>query len=174
MSVTKTSEILLARLAEGLDTTAQMTQVLLSDLKESEGDFAAMKTELNILKENVKGLSDLVRDGGTSSLLAKIIQVEESIKTIKKWIDNHIDVHQRMKIETVDIKKRILDIETKLIIIEKTIKEIEDSSKEEEKKTNWNLILIKLIIFALILAGLRYVANSYSLWIFILSFLQNF
>lgn len=164
VTATKSNEILLARLAEGLDSTAQMTQALLSDLKESESDFAAMKTELNILKEHVKGLSDLVKDGGTSSLLAKIVQVEESISNIRKWVDNHVDVHQRVKADAIDIKKQIQDIETRLKIVESTIKEIEESQKQEVEKTSWNSILIKLMIIALVLAGLGYAASSYSPW----------
>jgi proteic killer suppression protein len=100
-----TSEILLARLAEGLDSTAKMTQALLSDLRESEADFAAMKTELNILKENVKGLAELVRDGGTSSILTKVALIEQSIDTIKKWMDNHVDVHGRMTFQSKKFEK---------------------------------------------------------------------
>lgn len=168
VTATKSNEILLTRLAEGLDKTAQMTQALLSDLKESESDFAAMKTELNILKEHVKGLSDLVKDGGTSSLLAKIVQVEESISNIRKWVDNHVDVHKRVKTDAIDIKKQIQDIETRLKIVESTIKEIAESQKQEVEKTSWNSILIKLMIIALVLAGLGYAASSYSPWFFIL------
>lgn len=159
MSETKTNEILLARLAEGLDSTAQLTQALLSDLKESEDDFAVMKTELNILKENVQGLSDLVRDGGTTSLLTKIALVEQSISNIKKWVDNHVDVHQRLKTELSDIKEQILNIETRLSFVELTIKEIEKNQEKERKKSKANTMMIGAIIIVF-LVGLGYLLNS--------------
>jgi len=131
--MTNTSEILLARLAEGLDSTAKMTQALLSDLRDSEADFAAMKTELNILKENVKGLSEVVRDGGTSSILTRVALIEQSLDNIKKWLDNHVDVHQRMKKDFTEFRNQITEIERRLQNAESTLKQIEDDEKEREK-----------------------------------------
>lgn len=130
---TNTSEILLARLAEGLDSTAKMTQALLSDLRESEADFAAMKTELNILKENVKGLSELVRDGGTSSILTRVALIDQSIENIKKWMDNHIDVHQRSKKDFSEIRDQLSEIDRRLRNVEQTISEIEEDAKEQDR-----------------------------------------
>lgn len=131
--INTTSEILLARLAEGLDSTAKMTQALLSDLRESEADFAAMKTELNFLHENVRGLSDLIRDGGTSSLLTRVALIEQNIDNIKKWMDNHVDVHQRSKREINDIKKKISEIEYRLSAIETTLREIDEEHEEQNR-----------------------------------------
>ena len=132
--LTNTSEILLARLAEGLDATAKMTQALLSDLRESETDFAAMKTELNILKENVHGLSELVRDGGTSSILTRVALIEQNIENIKKWMDDHVDVHQRLKGEFSEIQEKFSEIERRLFSVEDTLREIEDETKEAERE----------------------------------------
>lgn len=134
MVAPNTSEILLARLAEGLDSTAKMTQALLSDLRESEADFAAMKTELNILKENVKGLAELVRDGGTSSILTKVALIEQSIDTIKKWMDNHVDVHGRMKNDFVDVRNQLSEIEHRLGTVELTLQQIERDTREKERE----------------------------------------
>lgn len=130
----KTSDILLARLADGLDSTAKMTQALLSDLRESETDFAAMKAELNILKENVKGLAELVRDGGTSSILTKVALIEQSIDSIKKWMDNHVDVHGRMKKDFADIRDQLTEIERRLGTVELTLQQIEREAKEKERE----------------------------------------
>jgi|SRR5690606_13072033 len=150
----KTNEILLARLAEGLDSTAQLTQALLSDLRESEGDFVAMKTELSILKENVQSLSNLVKDGGTSSLLTKIALVEQNIANIKQWVDNHFDVHQRLKTDASEIRKQILDIENRLSFVELTVKEIKKNQEYEMKKSKTNFIMI--VVTMIVLVGLGY------------------
>jgi DNA repair exonuclease SbcCD ATPase subunit len=134
MVAPNTSEILLARLAEGLDSTAKMTQALLSDLRESEADFAVMKTELNILKENVKGLAELVRDGGTSSILTKVALIEQSIDNIKKWMDNHIEVHGRMKKDFVDVRNQLSEIERRLGTVELALQQIERETREKERE----------------------------------------
>lgn len=128
-----TSDILLARLADGLDSTAKMTQALLSDLRESEADFAAIKTEVNIIKENVKGLSELVRDGGTSAILTRVALVEQSIKNIQHWLDNHVDVHQRMKKDFSEIRNQLSEIERRLGAVENTIRQLQDNDKERER-----------------------------------------
>jgi DNA repair exonuclease SbcCD ATPase subunit len=135
----ETSDILLARLAEGLDSTAKMTQALLSDLRESEADFASMKTELSFLKENVKGLSELVRDGGTSSILTRVALIEQNIDNIKKWMDNHVDVHQRVKKEFTNIKAQISELEKRLSSIEGLVNEIEKDNEEQERVSRINM-----------------------------------
>jgi len=140
MPENNTSEILLARLAEGLDSTAKMTQALLSDLRESEADFAAMKAELNILKENVKGLSELVRDGGTSSILTRVALIEQNIENIKKWMDNHVDVHQKMKKDFTEIRDRLSQIEGRLASIEETLREIEEETHEREREQRDSIV----------------------------------
>lgn len=133
-SNTGLSDILLARLTEGLDSTAQMTQALLQDLRESEADFAAVKTELNLLKENVKGLSEVLRDGGASAIVTRVALIEQNIDTIKKWMDNHVDVHQRAKKDFSDILSQIFDIEKRLSSVEKIILEMQLKDEEQEKQ----------------------------------------
>jgi hypothetical protein len=134
MGETNNSDILLARLADGLDSTAKMTQALLSDLRESEADFASVKTELNILKENVKGLSQIIRDGdGTSSILTRVALIEQNIENVKKWMDNHIDVHQIHKKDISDTRNYVIEIDKRLKAVEDIIKEIKDKEFEAEK-----------------------------------------
>lgn len=133
MPETESSDILLARLAEGLDSTAKMTQALLSDLRESEADFAAMKTELNILKENVRGLSELIRDGGASAILTRVALIEQNIENIKAWMDNHVDVHHRLKKDFSEIRDQITRMEARLASVESAIREMEEAEREKEK-----------------------------------------
>jgi chromosome segregation ATPase len=132
--ILNTSEILLARLAEGLDSTAKMTQALLSDLREGEADFAAMKTELNILKDNVKGLAELVRDGGASSILTKVALIEQNIDNIKKWIDCQANVQVQKKKDFDDVQNQLADIEYRLGVVELTLKQIKDNAAELERE----------------------------------------
>lgn len=142
--MTDTSEILLARLADDLDSTAKMTQELLSDLREGEVDFAVMKTELNILKDNVQKLSSLIKEGdGTISIITKVAIIEQDIKNINKWIDNHIDIHQNLNNEISDIITCTNEFEKRLIILEQSIKsiiqDIECSYREKMESINKEL-----------------------------------
>ena len=130
---TSSSELLLNRLSEGLDGTTKMVQSLLLDLKDSEIDFASMKTELSILKENVKGLSEVIRDGGTSSILTRCALIEQNVDNIKKWMDNHVDIHQRVKRDFTELRNQIQDIEHRLSHLEDCAKAQEEADKEAEK-----------------------------------------
>ena len=110
---TTSQDILLARLAEGLDSTAKLTQALLSDLRDSETDFAAFKAELNILKENVKSLSQLIREGdGTSSLLTRVAIIEHRLDNLEELFREMEDQKkEEARITQVSINRE-LDVET--------------------------------------------------------------
>lgn len=188
MPETNNSEILIGRLAEGLDAISKMTQALLSDLRESEADFAAMKTELNILKENVKSLSEVIRDGGTSSILTRVALIEQNIENIKQWIDNHVDVHSRTKKDFSEVRNQLSEIELRLTAVEKTLQVIENDAKEQERarrvsidreldyvhekkknddkvRSEWRSTFVKIVAAIIIgILGLvgGYLANSYT------------
>lgn len=89
---------------------------------------------MNILKENVRGLSELVRDGGTSSILTRVALIEQNIENIKKWMDNHVDVHQRMKKDFSEVRDQISEIERRLANVEQTLQEIEEEAHEKERE----------------------------------------
>ncbi len=68
-----------------LEATADLVQKVLSDLRENEIDFVAIKTELRILCENVKEISSIIRDGdGGVSLVTKVALLEQRIKELEK------------------------------------------------------------------------------------------
>lgn len=137
---TTASDFVLERLAENLDSTSKLTTALLTEIRESEADFASIKTELGILRENVKGLSAIIRDGnGATSLLTKIALMEQKFETIDKWISNHVDVHQRSKKELNNQKETSDEINKRLSDVEKSWYAYKDKldrkiADEEEKQ----------------------------------------
>lgn len=137
---TTASDFVLERLAENLDSTSKLTTALLTEIRESEADFASIKTELGILRENVKGLSAIIRDGnGATSLLTKIALMEQKFETIDKWISNHVDVHQRSKKELNNQKETSDEISKRLSDVEKSWYAYKDKldrkiADEEEKQ----------------------------------------
>lgn len=129
-----TNDILFERLAEGLDSTSKLTHALLSEIRESESDFAVIKSELSTLRENVKSLSEIIKEGnGSTSILTKIALFEQRLLSIDKWIDDHSNIHQNNKLEILQIKDHIKDINIKMIQLEKEINSINEKEKEEAK-----------------------------------------
>jgi chromosome segregation ATPase len=136
MAESKTAnELMFEKLAEGLDSTSQLTHALLTEIRESEADFAAIKTELAILRENVKSLSNIVREGnGATSLLTKIALIEQRIDSIDKWMDNHADSHRSLKLEIGTIKEEIDDLQKSTDAVEKSVEQIWSKIEESEKE----------------------------------------
>jgi phage terminase small subunit len=129
------NELMFEKLAEGLDSTSKLTHALLTEIRESEADFAAIKTELAILRENVKGLSNIVREGnGATSLLTKIALIEQRIESVDKWMDNHVDSHQRIKNEISDVKEDIEAIEKSNTSIKQAVEQIQKKLEEDERE----------------------------------------
>jgi septal ring factor EnvC (AmiA/AmiB activator) len=113
---------MLDRLAEGLDGTAKLTHALLSQLRESEADFATIKTELSVLQETVKSLSMIVREGnGAMSLITKIALIEQKNVTTDNWLENHLDVHHHIKGDLTALDKAIENLESKLSKLEAVV-----------------------------------------------------
>ena len=130
-----THELMFEKLADGLDSTTNLTRALLSEIKESEGDFAAIKTELTILRENVKGLSSIVREGnGETSLITKMALIEKEVKDISKWTDNHIDIHQRSKQSISSLKDSFESLEKRLEKLETSFKDYKNKIDSNERK----------------------------------------
>jgi chromosome segregation ATPase len=136
MVASKTAnDLMFERLADGLDSTSKLTHALLTEIRDSEADFASIKTELAILRENVKGLSTIIREGnGATSLLTKIALIEQKLETIDKWVDSHVDVHQRVKGEISKLKDFIDELEDRIQSIEKEIELLKEKERERLDK----------------------------------------
>lgn len=136
------------KLAEGLDSTSKLTTALLTEIRESEADFAAIKTELAILRENVKGLSFIIREGdGATSLITKIALIEQKLDTIDKWLDNHVDVHQRAKTEIATLKGHVEDLTSRLTALEKELQEVVQKLEREEEDERISIVRQQELVF---------------------------
>lgn len=109
----------LEKLASGLEYTSKLAQSLLHEIKESEKDFAVVKTELSIIHETVKSLSKIVREGnGEMSLLTKAALLSDKIQQLQKDFDIADTKHD--------------SIDKRLILLERDfseLKEIDDNEK---------------------------------------------
>lgn len=139
MATRNSNDLILEKLADGLDSTASLTKALLSEIRESEADFATIKTELSILRENVKCLSEIICDGkGSKSIITSVALIEQNIQTINKWLESHITIHQTIKSDYDQLQFDLNDIQNKLDNIEKMIDSLQMHRIEDEKKIKLN------------------------------------
>jgi chromosome segregation ATPase len=130
-----TNDLFLERLAEGLDSTSKLTHALLSEIRDSEADFASIKTELSILRENVKGLSEIVREGnGATSILTRIALIEARIQNIEKWMETHIDLHQEENADVSKAQEQLKDLDKKIAALTSVVNELKSHADDIEKK----------------------------------------
>lgn len=109
----------LEKLAHGLESTSRLAQALLHEIKESEADFAAVKTELAILRDNVKSLSKIVREGnGEMSMLTKIALMDQEIRNLIRSIDGQKGIHESLSRDIISIQRSVEDINKRLSLLE--------------------------------------------------------
>lgn len=76
---------LIEKFIKDLEATSDQVQRLLDTVRASELDFAAIKTELRILCENVKDISFLLRGGdGSVSIVTRFALLEQKVKELEK------------------------------------------------------------------------------------------
>ena len=135
MSESKNKEIMLQKLAEGIDSTSRLTTALLDEIRDSEADFSAVKTELSILRENVKGLSSIVQEGnGATSLITQMALIQQKIENIDKWVEGHVQKHRAIKVSYESVEDQIREIDQRLAQVETFITEQINEKKLREKE----------------------------------------
>lgn len=86
---------LIEKFIKDLDATSDQIQKLLDTVRLSELDFAAIKTELRILCENVKDLSRILRGGdGSVSIVTQVALLEQRIKELEEDVKDLEDSGQ--------------------------------------------------------------------------------
>lgn len=79
---------LIEKFIKDLDATSDQIQKLLDTVRVSELDFAAIKTELRILCENVKDISRILRGGdGSASIVTKVALLEQKVKELEEDLE---------------------------------------------------------------------------------------
>lgn len=130
------NDILMEQIVKGLDSTSRMTQTLLAEIRESEADFSAIKTELNFLKDNIRTLSEILKGADSSkSITTRVALIEQNIETIEKWMENHSsNVHNKEDVVIVDIKEEINNLERKIDSISSVLNDLKLKYDESERK----------------------------------------
>lgn len=127
------NDIMLQKLSDSLDSTSKLTQLLLGEIRESEGEFAVVKTELGILRDNFKELSAIIREGnGAASIITRVALIEQKLEVINKWMDSHADLHMRNKDDYNKVLREIEELDDRVSDTEKYVKELQDKKKREE------------------------------------------
>lgn len=73
-------------LIKNLEATTDQVHLLLEDIRDSEIEFATIKTELHIFVDNVKQLATLIQETDSGqSLLTRLALVENAIEELENW-----------------------------------------------------------------------------------------
>lgn len=123
-----------------IETTSEQVQKLLSDVRDSEVDFSAIKTELRILCENVKDISGIIRGGADGvSLLTRMALLEQSMKNLEddfeKLQDNQKSQFLQKQIEQNKPKEALDHTEVALT----------ESNNKWQMRTTMALAIVSLI-----------------------------
>jgi len=134
---------LLQKLTEGFENNNKLTQTLIEEIVESEADFASVKTELHILRDNVKSLSEIIREGsGAASIITKIALLEQRLSVIDKWVEKQEEKEKENTEFKSVIDVGLVTIKTHLEEIKKHLEEIGERHDQEDKE-NQELVFEK-------------------------------
>ena len=138
----KAEQFLIEEFIKDLELTALQVQKLLEEIRDSKIDFAAIKTELKFLLDNVKELSIIIRDGGGSgSVLTRLALIERSIEDIKDYIEKDTENDAALATRIALLEQKV---ETLTSFVEDQKKEADNTSKqktisETDKAGKWKL-----------------------------------
>lgn len=96
------------QLTQELGSTSEIAQNLVQEMKDNGGDFSGIKSELKNLRENVRGLSSLIREGQGDAFLVvitKIALLEQRIETMERWVSSQRSAHFNLRNEVTAIKE---------------------------------------------------------------------
>jgi hypothetical protein len=131
------------KLVQGFEDNNKLTQTLLEEIVDSESDFASIKTELSILRENVQSLSEIIREGnGAASIITKIALIEQRLSVIDKWIEKQEEKEKENTEFKSVIDVGLVTIKTHLDEIKKYLEEINERHDQEDKE-NQELVFEK-------------------------------
>lgn len=103
-STENNNEELVKDLAKSLQITSTLMQSLLTEIRQNSTSLAVLKEKLEALKDNVDGLSSIVRNGnGTGSLVTRVALVEQSIKNIEESLD---DFNKELNEEVLTVQEK--------------------------------------------------------------------
>lgn len=109
--ITKAEQALFEEFIKDLEQTAAQVQLLLTEIRDSKIDAATIKAELKFLVDNVKQLSNIIREGGESgSVLTRLALLEQSMKDVKKYMmkDAAADTELGMRLALLEQKLEVV------------------------------------------------------------------
>lgn len=128
------NDLMLKHLMEGMVNTGAMTDLLLKTVQDTTINLATLKTELSILRDNVKSISSIVQEGnGNVSILTKIALVEQKLDSIDKYIKDHETVHVLNNQDIKEIREKVFELEDKFISLEYMVNDISVRLAKQEQ-----------------------------------------
>jgi sugar-specific transcriptional regulator TrmB len=131
----RTSNKEIDEFSKDLDLLASQVQILLDELRKSQTNFVETKVQIVFLIDNVKNLSNIIKDGNGHSLMTRMAVVEENIKIIKEYISRDSNAGIILEKEVIVQNQRISQLELKPLKEDKV--ESKNKSKEIVVTEKW-------------------------------------
>jgi chromosome segregation ATPase len=137
------SDILFEEFTKDVEAITEQVTLLVQDIQESKLHFNNINSELNHLIQNVKEISNIIRndDSHKGSLLTRMALLEKSLEEVKVYIEKDTVTDQ-------ELNTKVAILETKIITLEEIVKNLNqpktfpsDDKEEEVDGGKWKFYI---------------------------------
>ena len=127
----KSENALLEEFTKDVENITEQVFLLIKDIQDSKLQFNRVNAELNHLVQNVKEISNIVRndDSHKGSLLTRIALLEKSVEEVKMYVD-------RDTLTDMELMTKVVVMEQKILVLERITKDLDKITKNLSEKTN--------------------------------------
>lgn len=137
------SDLLLEEFTKDVEAIAEQVTLLVKDIQESKLHFNNISSELNHLIQNVKDISNIIRndDSHKGSLLTRMALLEKSLEEVKVYIEKDA-------VTDLELSTKVAVLEQKFITLEDLVKNLNqpktfpsDDKEEEVDEGKWKFYM---------------------------------
>lgn len=137
------SDLLLEEFTKDVEAIAKQVTLLVKDIQESKLHFNNISSELNHLIQNVKDISNIIRndDSHKGSLLTRMALLEKSLEEVKVYIEKDA-------VTDLELNTKVAVLEQKFITLEELVKSLNqpktfpsDDKEEEVDEGKWKFYM---------------------------------
>lgn len=120
------TKLLIENLSANIATTSQLINSLLGDIRDNAANLMELKLKMESLSENVKSITNIVRDGnGKGSMVTRVAVLEKAIEDLEDDIDQ---IRDENGLRIAGIDRKLEEFQT--FINSSIVKDADNKNKE--------------------------------------------
>lgn len=137
------SDVLFEEFTKDVEAIAEQVTLLIQDIQESKLQFNNVSSELNHLIQNVKEISNIIRndDSHKGSLLTRMALLERSLEEVKVYIEKDAATDQELITRVAILETKILTLEDLVKNLNRTSTFPSDDKEEEVAEGKWKFYI---------------------------------